>query len=252
VPEITGIWPLALTMAALLAGVRLDRARRRVPLNRALHELRRPLQALALARPDPRPATPDPVDLALVALADLDDAINGSARVVELAPVPARAVVEAAIERWRVPAARAGRAFELRWEAGNATVLADRTRIAQALDNLLVNAIEHGGLLINVSATMGEHSVRIAVRDSGRARGGRGAASRGPNFKRDPRRGHGLAIAAAIAKAHGGRLLHDQRRAGTVAILELPLAPDPGARRRAAEASANRPGPGGTAPTPAA
>jgi signal transduction histidine kinase len=253
VPEIVGVWPLALTIAALLAGMRFDRARRRASLNRALHELRRPLQALALTRPDrPLPA-PDPVDLALVALTDLDHAINGSQRAIELAPVPVRSLVEAAVERWRVPAARADHALELCWDAGGVSVLADRMRIAQALDNLLVNAIEHGGLLIRIDAALCERGVRIAVRDSGRAQRGPGDAWPGGSGRvRDNRRGHGLAIAAAIIEAHGGRLLYEPGRASTMAILELPLAPDSGGRPVAAAAPADRPGADRTAPAPAA
>jgi signal transduction histidine kinase len=253
VTEIAGVWPIALTMAALLAGVRFDRARRRASLNRALHELRRPLQALALARPDRPAVAPDPVDLALVALTDLDHAINGSQRAIELCPVPARAVVQAAVERWRVPAARRGRALEARWEAGGVSVLADRARIAQALDNLLVNAIEHGGLLIRIDATLCKRGVRIAVRDSGGALIGSGDAHADRAGRaRGGRRGHGLAIAAAIIEEHGGRLLYQHGPPWTVAILELPLAPGSGAGELAPVAPTDRPGADRTAPAPTA
>ena len=46
-------WPLGVTLAAALVGDRVRKARRRAALNRALHELRRPLQALALAPAPP-------------------------------------------------------------------------------------------------------------------------------------------------------------------------------------------------------
>jgi hypothetical protein len=45
-------WPLALTVAAFLVRERVRGDRRRGALNRALHELRRPLQALALGADD--------------------------------------------------------------------------------------------------------------------------------------------------------------------------------------------------------
>ena len=42
-------WPLALSMAATVAAQGLHAGKRRTALNEALHELRRPLQAVALA-----------------------------------------------------------------------------------------------------------------------------------------------------------------------------------------------------------
>ncbi|HEX2372295.1 MAG TPA: hypothetical protein VHI33_06730, partial [Solirubrobacterales bacterium] len=72
-------WPLALTAAAILARERVRGGRRRGALNRALHELRRPLQALALGAGDgPRDDRsvngdgPGKLELALSALDDLD------------------------------------------------------------------------------------------------------------------------------------------------------------------------------------
>jgi hypothetical protein len=50
-----GGWPFGLMLAVVLAGDRLREVRRRATLNRGLHELRRPLQALVLSRgPGPR------------------------------------------------------------------------------------------------------------------------------------------------------------------------------------------------------
>ena len=47
--EIVAGWPLAATMAAVATAQGLRAGRRRGALNEALHELRRPLQAIALA-----------------------------------------------------------------------------------------------------------------------------------------------------------------------------------------------------------
>ncbi|MGC1852531.1 MAG: hypothetical protein WA687_08850, partial [Solirubrobacterales bacterium] len=46
--EIVVSWPVAATMAAVVAAQGLRAGRRRSALNEALHELRRPLQAIAL------------------------------------------------------------------------------------------------------------------------------------------------------------------------------------------------------------
>jgi signal transduction histidine kinase len=187
-------------------------------LNRALHELRRPLQALTLQAPPDRVAgSPSSLDLATVALADLDREVNGGSPEVRMRPVSCRALVEGAVERWRGPAARARRSLQLRWAAGDSQVVADPARVAQALDNLLANALEHGGLRVLVEATRGERGIRVAIADSG-------AAARRTDHPADPRRGHGLRVAAEVAAAHGGRLLVERGDGGTIAVLELPLA----------------------------
>jgi histidine kinase/DNA gyrase B/HSP90-like ATPase len=217
-------WPLGLTLAAAVVGDRVREARRRAALNRNLHELRRPLQALALA-PASSGKTPAPAaaELALAALDDLDREINGSARPLALRPVACRALVESAVERWRGHAAEACRSLELRWRAGAAMAMADPCRVAQALDNLLANAIEHGGLRIWVDATIGARAVRISVSNTGRRGSDRGEG----RARRDSRRGHGLRVVASIAAAHGGRFLVRQPAGGWAAILELPLADSP-------------------------
>jgi signal transduction histidine kinase len=220
-------WPLALTVAAFLVRERVRGGRRRGALNRALHELRRPLQALALgvddASRDGGSANgdgPGKLELALAALDDLDHELNGGEPPLRMRPVVCRTWVEGALGRWRVAAGRSGSPVELRWRAGSATVLADPRRLAQALDNLIVNAIEHGGPPIRVVGSVSAASVRIEVVD-----GGWGVV--GPPRRARGRRGHGLEVVARVAAQHGGRFMVSRGRRRTVAALELPLAERP-------------------------
>lgn len=206
-------WPFGLAFASSILGARISDSRRREALNRALHELRRPLQALVL-RPDG--ARPDSFELVLGALDDLDREVNGGRPVLARRPCSCRAMIEQAVERWRGLAARANRTLELRWDAGACEVLADPRRIAQLLDNLIANALEHGGLRVAVAASLCPGGVRIVVSDSGRSDGLR-------TRPRDPRHGHGLEVAARVAAEHRGRFFFSQRDDGSIAILELPL-----------------------------
>jgi len=213
-------WPFGLTLAAAVLGDRVLAARRRAGLNRALHELRRPLQALVLSSGrSPGPGA-HAIRVALAALADLDWEINGGPRPLARRPIACRALVQPAVERWRGPATAARRSLVLRWRAGSAVVMADPDRFAQALDNLIDNALRHGGLRVAVDASVCAHGVRVVVADSGRPSDSRPS-------RRDPRHGHGLRIVAAVAAEHGGRFAIRRSSAGTVATLELPLAPGP-------------------------
>lgn len=221
-------WPLALTAATFLARERLRALRRRGALNRALHELRRPLQALALVG-DGRPMSgvarngdgaPGRLELALAALDDLDREINGGEVPLRLRPIACRPWVEGSLGRWRVAAGHSGFRVELRWRAGAAKVLADPRRLAQALDNLIVNSIEHGGPPIRVDVSLSGRRVRIAVVDGG---GGEAA----PRRRAGGRRGHGLQVVAEVIADHGGRFMVHHGPRGTVAAFELPLADVP-------------------------
>jgi signal transduction histidine kinase len=102
-------------------------------------------------------------------------------------------------------------------------VRGDAGRLAQALGNLVANALEHGAGTVRLATHGGSGRVAIEVADEGGglpapvpelvrgARGGRGA------------RGRGLAIAAEIANAHGGRL-DAQSDKRTRLVLDLPAA----------------------------
>lgn len=231
--ELLAGWPLGASIAAALTAQGFRPGRRRAALNEALHELRRPLQALALAS-GPGRAAPDGFEsslrLAADALARLEREINGGDPVRAREPVRLRPLLVSAVGRWRGRAALTGGALALRWRAGEAVVRGDPTALAQALDNLIVNAIEHGGPAIVVEALAREERLRIAIADSG-------SASRPTGRRETPvellgrlaggRRGHGLAVVRRTAAAHDGRFVLRRSPRGSVALLELPLVTGP-------------------------
>jgi signal transduction histidine kinase len=244
--------------AVAVAVLRHALAARMELVARASHELRGPLTAAALGlelversgRPDDERISAVKLELARASLA-LEDlaAAGGRARVApRIEPVEVTALVDACVLAARAYAAGcavwgpgdrlpggargqrpAGRASDgrpgLRDAAAAAVVDADRVRLAQAIRNLLANAAEHGrGPVVAEVSSVGR-SVRIEVTDCGpglpapvaelirRPRRGRGS------------RGRGLAIAAGIAAAHGGRLAAAPAQQGARLVLELPAAP---------------------------
>ena len=230
-------WPVGVAVVAAIAGARVRSSRRRSALNRALHELRRPMQALVLSSGPGEGPGAHALRVALSALDDLDRQINGNVRRAELRPVDCRALVQPAFERWRGVAAAGRRSLVLRWRAGAVSVLADPDRVAQALDNLIDNALRHGGLRVCVDADVCAGGVRITVRDSG-------GAPRAPSGSRDARHGHGLPIVSSVAAEHGGNFRMLRTPAGAVATLELPLAPRPlPVAKRALDSAASVPAP---------
>jgi signal transduction histidine kinase len=213
-------WPVALSFASIAVADRLSLARRRAALNRSLHELRRPLQAMTLAEAaDGR----GQLERAIDALALLDREINGGS-----APgrrrVEARTLAEEAADRWRGPALRGGRTLGFMWRGGRSEVICDPDAISRALDNLIANAIEHGSGPIRIEGSGRPGFVRLHVANlPGLAPST--TATLAPRRGRDPRRGHGLGLVSAVAAEHGGRFAACRHRGGTSAVLELPLAP---------------------------
>ncbi|MBK5220917.1 MAG: HAMP domain-containing histidine kinase [Thermoleophilia bacterium] len=203
--------------------------RRRAALNEAVHELRRPLQALALveAGSGESAALEHSVQLAAAALERLDREINGGAPGDARAPLRVRPLLESAVARWRRRADLAGGSLELRWRAGDAVVNGDRCGMLQALDNLVLNAIEHGGSRIVVEATSADAGVRVSVLDFGgspRARRRRpGPAELAARISGRNRHGHGLRLVRRTATAHGGSFDLRRSATGTEAVLQLPL-----------------------------
>jgi signal transduction histidine kinase len=229
--EIFAGWPLAVSMAAAVAAQGLRAGRRRSSLNEALHELRRPLQAVALAS-GPRLAASgrgeDPIELAAAALERLDREINGGPPAPAWGAIDGRALAESAVGRWQARAKLADGSLELRWNAGRAVISGDRCALAQALDNLIVNAIEHGGPTIVVAARLRKGRLRIAVVDSGRAARPRSRRNNPAEvvarLSGRQRHGHGLGVVRRIASVHGGNFALRRAAHGSLAVLELPLA----------------------------
>jgi signal transduction histidine kinase len=227
-------WPVAAIGFALALALACELRRRRELVVRACHELRGPLTALRLSlatmerrleAPPERLAVLD-VELRRAGLA-LDDfaAARSGRRVTDRTePVEVAELLEEQFESWHVVAG----AFDSRVMLGallpGAIVNGDRLRLAQAVSNLVANALEHGPGRVELTArVIGQRHVRIEVIDEGpglpasvaelrrRARGGRG------------RRGRGLAIAADIAERHGGRLVAAPAPRGARVGLELPF-----------------------------
>ena len=214
----------------------------------ASHELRTPLSAVrAYSELYDRGAAERPDDLErsmqgisresermsvlvedLLLLARLDDG-----RPLEREPVELDEVVGEAVET--AQAVDPERAIELHAEP--ATVLGDRVRLRQIVDNLLANVRAHtpAGTPASVSVRRKNGSAEIAVTDAGpgldeehlehlferfyRADASRSRASGGV--------GLGLAIVAAVAEAHGGTASASSRPGeGTTVAIALPLARD--------------------------
>ena len=223
-----------LGLAAALAGV-WELRRRRELVARACPELRGPLTAVRLtlaAMERRREAPPErlaALDLELrragLALDDLAAARRGRRMSDRSQPVEIAELLEEQFDTWQVVAGAFASTLRLGTLLPGAYVRGDRLRLAQAISNLVANALEHGPGRVEITARrVGRGLVCIEVIDEGpglpspvatltrRARGGRGRCGRG----------RGLAIAADIARRHGGRLAGAPSDRGARLALDLP------------------------------
>jgi signal transduction histidine kinase len=194
------------------------------------HELRSPVAALAAiaeAAAERRGAMGEDELRHLLALAtsaarDIERLVSDSD---PLSIDPRRLDVEQLVRS----VARAGVSVDV--EPG-LVVVADPVRVRQALGNLVDNACRHGSA-VAVSARSREGTIRVAVADDGPgvdptldvfAAGVSGAGSTG----------YGLAIARALARAHGGEVeLESVAGGGATFTLVLPSsAEEPSGRAR--------------------
>jgi signal transduction histidine kinase len=201
---------IAVEVARLLAGFR-----RAVRLNRALHELRRPLQTVSLSlegsTPDLRCAGAC-LEQARHALAELDAAVNRRELTPRMVRIAVGEIAAALEDRWHQ------RGIEVTADDPSRALDADPARLGAALDNLVANAVDHGSGPVHVRALAASGSVRFEVRDGGASqdlhRTGRA----------DPRHGHGLRVVGDVASNHGGTLVPPRSApgGGTVVAMSLP------------------------------
>lgn len=225
-------WTAAL-LALGAAGLQTARLRhRRELVARACHELRNPLTAARLllatmARREEAPAARlAALDVELhragMALDDLAAARIGRTVALRDEPVEVGELVEELLASWHAVARAFGSDLRVGATPAGVRVRGDRVRLAQALSNLVANALEHGAGPVDLAVYPRPGAVRVEVADRGpglpapvreltrRRRAGRG------------RRGRGLAIADQIARSHGGRISTAPADVGARIALELP------------------------------
>jgi two-component system, OmpR family, sensor kinase len=243
---------LAATLNDMLSRLDASMATERRFLDNASHELRTPLTTLK-AEIDLALARPRPAHDLLLALHSAAEEVDRLVRMAEDLLVLARAQGRLALLRSPVSLAHlltgSTRHFHTRAEAAQVviaveapdiTVNLDASRVRQAVDNLLDNAIRYApaGSTVNVTADICDHVVRIRVDDRGpgipRAYHHQvfDPYVRLPDARqnRQPRPGSGLglAIVAAVASAHDGTAtIEPTTSKGTRIELRLPDKPFP-------------------------
>jgi signal transduction histidine kinase len=217
------------TLNDLLARLATAVERERRIVSDAAHELRTPMTVLrtrldVAARGEPDAETLQEairdaqVDVAR--LARLADDLLVLARAdqgrLPLRPEPldVQDVVEAAVARNEPSAVELGRELSGGVRIpGGAVVLADPVRLAQALDNVVANALIHGDGRVTLRARLdpqGGRRVAFVVADQGEGFGEELLPHAFERFVQDPHRPHGtgaglgLALVAALVEAQGG------------------------------------------------
>jgi signal transduction histidine kinase len=111
-----------------------------------------------------------------------------------------------------------------------ATALGDPLLTGRVFDNLLDNALRHGGEHVEIAVAATPDWVRVTVSDDG---SGIPTSIRDRVFERFSREGApstgfglGLAIAQALAEAQGGHLSLDDGAGGARFVVDFPTAPD--------------------------
>lgn len=208
---------LATTLNDLLARLEEAFARQARLVDEASHELRTPLAVLKVEldlaasggqTPSEAAATLERVRVEVDRLVRLAEDLLVLARIrdgrlpVRPAPVAIRDLLENVATAYRAAASAAG--APIAWVAPDVTVSVDGTRVRQALEAVLDNALRYGaGRPIEISASVSAEALTITARDHGPGFA-RGAAT--PEHDEGTHPGLGLDVARAVALAHGGTL----------------------------------------------
>lgn len=238
---------LGATLNQMLGRLEAALARERRLVAEASHELRTPLSVLRTEVDLALKGRRDPAELR-AALASVGEEVDRLSRLASDLLVLARAdeglpvsparqdpgeLLKAAAGRLRPAAEGGGRRVEADAD-GAPEVLADPDRVAQALDNLAVNALVHGAGTIRLTAHRAGERVELHVTDEGAGfpelfleRAFERFSRAGPAGGSDAGgSGLGLAIAAAVASAHGGGAGAANREGGGADVwIALPVAP---------------------------
>ena len=219
-----GLTVLATTVNATFDRLQTAIRRERTFAANASHELRTPLTILKAEVDTALSASRSPHELR-EALESAASEIRHLIAIAEGLLVIAR-TVEGRMPVERVPTSLAAlvgeraeafsgmardREVELVVRAGDEIVELDPTRVRQAIDNLLDNAVRHcaPGGRVTIDATAAAGAVSITVQDGGPGFSDAALAAAFQPFNRTDNRssgaGLGLALARAIAEAHGGR-----------------------------------------------
>jgi len=224
-------WAVAASASGMAALAWRELRRGRELVARACHELRGPLTAAHLAlhagaRHGDAGARLAAIELELrragLALDDLAAARAGRRAGDRDEVVDVGALIAEQAAAWEAIAPVFGCSLRVAPAAPAALVRGDRVRLAQAVGNLLANALEHGSGSVEIAARSIAGRVRIEVTDEG---GGLPAPV--ADLARRPRagrggRGRGLAIASEIVARHGGRIVSAPSARGARIAIELP------------------------------
>jgi hypothetical protein len=143
-------------------------------------------------------------------------------------PLKPRVLLEAAVSRARAAARIRGRRIVVRDLTPGSWLLGDPDRAAQALDNLVSNALHYGSGTITLTARDDGELLGLHVADQGSGFAGDVAERAFQRFTRgkgarDPGTGLGLSLVAAIADAHrGAATICNLPEGGADACIALP------------------------------
>jgi signal transduction histidine kinase len=150
---------------------------------------------------------------------------------VRLTPVEVRDILTDVKERFAIRSRETNRALVAE-TAGDLGLTADPIRLRQALGNLVDNALRYGGGTVRLSARASNGHVELHVSDEGPGFPPEFLGTAFERFSRaDGSRGRGgtglgLAIVEAIAKAHKGKAVAQNRPGGGADVwLALPAKP---------------------------